>query len=114
MTRESVRSSGGHSDFESPGNMLNQMAYTRTSALGYLARRSFCTHRVPATQTGHVGDNSKTNLTLPTSRLNIVLSSSRPRRSWIDAGAAVCGLGRAWIVVSEHARPTSIRTRVRL
>src|SRR5262249_46304269 len=88
MTRTSVNRFGCHFDRSSPGYMLNQIAYARTLALGYFASNSFCTHRVPATQTGHVGDSNNTSRTLPTSLLNIVRSSSTPFRS-DSFGAAV-------------------------
>jgi len=52
--------------------MLNHTAYARTFAFGYFASNSFCTHRVPATQTGHVGESNSTSRTLPTSLLNNV------------------------------------------
>ena len=81
ITRLSVSKSGDHLERASAGIMLNQSAYTRRFAFGYLLRSGVCTHRVPAIQTGHVGDTRRTRRTFPASLLNSAFNSSRIPRT---------------------------------
>src|SRR2546430_16285668 len=80
MTRASVKISRGQRDSRSPGYMLNHTTKTRTSALGFLPRRSCCAHLAPATHVGHVGDSSRISRTCPLPALNQSRSSPIPRR----------------------------------
>ena len=68
----------------SPGNVLNQTAYTRISDVGFFSRISRWTQRAPAFQTGQVGDNRRTRRISPSSWPNNVRSCSTSWRSLID------------------------------
>src|SRR5947207_7838574 len=113
MTRASVKISRGQRDSRSPGYMLNHTTKTRTSARGFLPRRSCCAHLAPATHVGHVGDSSRISRTCPLPALNQSRISAIPRRCGsVEAANGVLANSTASASSATVMREREVRPRM--